>query len=344
MSDRKVRAEAQGAKSKDPKTSPIYDPSKVDPFPVTYQSLSDHFGKIKEAQPFALRKEAFLRIEKLMGDPLLCYVARTHGLPPGVPAYIEDVDLTGFADLIHTVEGKNAVIFLVSNGGSAEATERIVRLLRERFEKIKYIIPANAYSAATLACFSADEIIMDSCGTLGPVDPQLNGVPARAILRAFEGLEKRLKEEGPRALTAYMPLIQKYDLHTLEMCKSAEDLSKELAGDWLSQYMLKCSKDDARVTEIVNFFSDYDEHKSHGRSISREKCRELGLNVTNLEDQAGLSDLVRSLYNQYELWFDKTPFYKLFENASGINWGRQILVQQGEPPRPSDPGPPERSG
>ena len=28
-----------------------------------------------------------------------------------------------------------------------------------------------------------------------------------------------------RALTAYMPLISKYDLHLLEICKSAQELS-----------------------------------------------------------------------------------------------------------------------
>jgi hypothetical protein len=192
---------------------------------------------------------------------------------------------------------------------------------------------------------------MDSLATLGPIDPQINGIPARAILRAFETIEERLKKEGPRALTAYMPLISKYDLHILEICKSAQELSKELARNWLSTYMLKCSEDDPRVTEIVDFFSNYDIHKSHGRSIDRRKARELGLKVIYGEEIEGLADLVRSLYNQYELWFDKTSFYKVFENAWGINWGRQIQavtlqlpVSPGVPQPAPQPGPPERSG
>jgi len=194
---------------------------------------------------------------------------------------------------------------------------------------------------------------MDSLGTLGPIDPQINGVPARAILRAFETIEKRLKEEGPRALTAYMPLISKYDLHILEICKSAQELSEELARNWLSTYMLKCSEKDDRVKDIVSFFSDYDIQKSHGRSIDRGKASELGLKVINVEEIEDLADLVRSLYNQYELWFDKTSFYKVFENARGINWGRQsqavtvqlpVLVPPGMPLPATQPGPPERSG
>lgn len=243
-------------------------------------------------------------------------------------------------------------MLIVSNGGSAEAAERIVRLLRERFNTVRFILPANAFSAATLICFSGDEIIMDSRATLGPIDPQINGVPARAILRAFENVEKRLIEEGPRALTPYMPLLSKYDLHVLEICKSAEELSKELAQTWLGAYMLGGSKDETKIKEIVDFFSDYDIHKSHGRSIDRGKAKELGLKVTNVEEITDLSRLVRSLYNQYELWFDKSPFYKMFENGYGINWGRQakevaiqlpLMVPPGTPMPAPQPGPPERT-
>lgn len=331
------------------------DPSKLDKLPVTFQAISNYFGKLGEANPFILRKETFLRIERVTGRPLVCYVTKTHNLSQGIPAYIDDSDLTGFGDLTQSVQGEAIDILIVSNGGSAEATERIVRLLHERFKIVRFIVPANAYSAATLMCFSADEIIMDSLATLGPIDPQINGVPARAILRAFEAIEKRLKEEGPRALTAYMPLISKYDLHILEICKSAQELSKELARNWLSTYMLKCPDNDSHLAEIVNFFSDYDIHKSHGRSIDRGKARELlGPKVIiNVEEIEGLAELVRSLHNQYELFFDKAPFYKVFENAHGINWGRQaqmvtvqlpVSVPPGMPQPAPQPGPPERSG
>jgi len=331
---------------------PPRDLSKLKDIPASYQEINEYFEGLGEANPFALRKETYLRIERITGRPLVCYVTKTHNLPQGIPAYIDDSDLTGFDDLIQSVEGDSVDLLIVSNGGSAEAAERIVRLFRERFNTVRFILPANAFSAATLICFSGDEIIMDSRATLGPIDPQINGVPARAILRAFENVEKRLIKEGPRALTPYMPLLSKYDLHILEICKSAEDLSKELAQTWLSTYMLGDSKDDFQIKEIVDFFSDYDIHKSHGRSIDRGKARELGLKVINVEEISGLSSLVRSLYNQYELWFDKSPFYKMFENGYGINWGRQakevaiqlpLMVPPGTPMPVPQPGPPERT-
>ncbi|MBI4507843.1 MAG: hypothetical protein HY691_20115 [Chloroflexi bacterium] len=293
------------------------------------------------------------RVEQVTQRPLICYAAQTSNIHRAIPTYIDHNDLIGFEDLTRSTVGEDVDVFVISNGGSPEATERIVRLLRTKFRRLRFIVPANAYSAATLMCFAADEILMGSLGTLGPIDPQINGVPARAILRAFETIEERLKQEGPRALTAYMPLISKYDLHILELCKSAQELSKELARTWLSTYMLKCPAADPEIGAIVEFFSSFDIHKSHGRSIGRTKGKELGLKIVDLEEIRGLEDLVCSLRNQYELFFDKTSFYKVFENARGIYWGRQTrsvavpvpAQMPPEAPAPAPrPGPPERSG
>ena len=304
----------------------MVDPGTLRKLPTAYQEINDFFASFGEINPFRLRKETFKRIEQITGNPLVCYTSKVRNLPQDgkkPPTYIDEGDITGFSDLIHSVGGDTVDIFIVSNGGSAEVAERIVRLIRERFKYVRFIVPSNAYSAATLICFSGDTILMDSLGTLGPIDPQINGIPARAIKRAFEKLEEKLKKEGPKALTAYMPLINKYDLHTLEICTSAEELSEELAKNWLSEYMLKCDPDDQRIIKIVDHFKDYDFHKSHGRSIDRKISKSLGMSVENIEKTKGLLDLTRSLNNQYDIWFDKTTFFKMFENAHGINWGRE---------------------
>jgi len=116
---------------------------------------------------------------------------------------------------------------------------------------------------------------------------------------------------------------------------------------------LRCDKDDPRIKEIVTFFINYDFHKSHGRSLDRIRVREqLGTNVVNVEETGGLAALVRSLYNQFEFWFDRTPSYKVFENAYGINWGRNLqevtlqvpyMISPGMPKPAPQPGQPERS-
>lgn len=324
--------------------------------PVTYQDINDLYARHSMAPHFSLRKETFRRIEKATTRPLVCYVTKTHSVPPGIPVGIDASDLVGFSDLCRTIPEKAIDVFIVSNGGSAEATERIVQLLREHYESVRFIVPANAYSAATLMCFSGDVIIMDDVSTLGPIDPQIDGIPARAILRSFEGIEKRIKQEGIEVLAPYIPLLQKFNLSIIEICNSAERLSRELAEKWLTQYMFRdvraadSKKAAALVRTNVDFFVNYDVHKSHSRSIDRHKARDMGLEVAFAEEVGPeFRNLVRSLYNQYEYGFDKTGFFKMFENARGINWGRQTQLVSVHAPLvglpgtqggPVQPGPP----
>lgn len=312
-------------------------PAELDPFPVTYQEVHDYNTALLEQtgqiNPFHLRVETFRRIETVTGRKLIAYVTRTSNLQPGADPSIEDRDLTGFGDLALTSEGDAIDVFLVSNGGSPTATERIVNLLRPRYESVRFIIPANAFSAATMMCFSGNSVLMTDQATLGPIDPQIDRVPARTILRAFENLEERVEREGPASIAAFAPLISKYSLHLLEICKSAQELSEELATTWLHDFMLPEGEDET-IEAIVNFFGDFDTQKSHGRSIGRAKAKDLGLMVEETETIEGLDQLVRSLYNQYEYFFDRTPFYKLFENVRGISWGRQQVPQVQVQPSP----------
>ncbi|MBM3326450.1 MAG: hypothetical protein FJY65_05665 [Calditrichaeota bacterium] len=298
-----------------------YDPSKLDSVPATYQELYNYFGRFKNVNPYTLRLETITRIERLTNRPLICYLTKTHNLLPQQNAHIDDDDILGFSDLVYGIDKDDIDVFLVSNGGSVVAAERIVNLLRSKFSSVRFIFPGNAFSAATLIAFSGDLIIMDTTATLGPIDPQINGIPTRAILKGFERVQRELTEQGPSSLTAYMPLLEKYSLDLLEICRSAEELSKQLAENWLFKYHRKTALESKTISE---YFSDYDEHKSHGRTIDRNTALEQGLNIKFIEDIPGVSELVRSLYIQYQFWFDKSPFLKIYENSRGICWGRHI--------------------
>ena len=326
------------------------DVKALEKIPSTYQGITYFFTRYQTVQPFVLRQKTFAMIEAITNRPLICYVARTNNLVPGIPVSIDDSDITGFKDMVNPISEKVVDIFLVSNGGSAEATERIVALLRSRFEHIRFIVPANAFSAATLMTFAGDEIVMDDMSTLGPIDPQIGGIPARAILKAFEEIEEKIKKDGIQALAPYGPLIQKYDLHLIQICRVAELLSRELAEKWLSQFMFRGWEGEAKdkgdhVSKITDFFSDYDYHKSHSRGINRTVAKEKGFNIIFVETMdPDLQGLYMSLYNQYQFLFDKSGCFKQFENNRGINWGRQASVTpiqvpiQGPPqPRPISP-------
>lgn len=281
--------------------------------PVTYQDIFDLLSK-SQRNPYDLREKTIKEIEKIIEMPLLCYITRKSS--------IEEDDITGFNDLIYNIESDSIGIFLISNGGSASAVERIVNLIRSKFTKVNFYIPGNAYSAATMMCFAGDSVIMLSQGTLGPIDPQIEGTPAYAILKSFEDIQQKLKDEGPASISAYMPLIAKYNLPLLELCRNAQQLSEELAKKYLTKYMFAQEKDNQQlIDEIVAFFLDYGIHKTHGRSIDRDTAIAKGLKIEKAETINSLAPLLLSLHNQYVFFMERNGFIKLFENSRGIHWG-----------------------
>lgn len=293
--------------------------------PVTYQEISDFLVRNPNVDPFQLRKNTISEIEKIIGMPLICYATNLNS----PHSSIEEDDITGFSDLIHPIKGDSVGVFIISNGGSPSAVERIVKLIRSKFSKVNFYVSGNAYSAATMMCFSGDKIVMLDQGTLGPIDPQINGRPAYAILKSFEEIQEKLKKDGAAGIAAYMPLIAKYDLTLLEICRNAQELSKELAEQYLSQYMFSGdSNSSSKIADIVSYFLDYGIHKTHGRSIDRKTAAEKGLKIEKAEETEGLADLLLSLYNQYKFFLSRSNFIKLYENISGINWGTQEPVLQ----------------
>jgi ClpP class serine protease len=84
---------------------------------------------------------------------------------------IDLTDKEGFLEALRGVTGNNIDVILHSPGGSPEATESLVGLLRRRFKSIRFIIPNVAKSAATMMAMSGDEIILGIDAELGPTDP-----------------------------------------------------------------------------------------------------------------------------------------------------------------------------
>jgi len=296
----------------------------------------------KEGNPpvnlYELRQKCYTEIEKLRECPLLVYAVKFPLPPlpqpflPPISIDLEDVD--GFIDLVDSVaaDASKIDVLLHSPGGSPEATERIVGILRVRFKNVNFLIPHSAYSAATMLALSGDEIILQSNASLGPIDPQINGIPARALKRGFENAKRALKEEGPESLPAYVPLLEKYTLEQLEICEDYEVLSKELVTEWLSTYMFKGDNSkQGIIEEAVKFFSDYDTHRTHSRALTYEKLKHLNLNI-KLADP-NLRPLLREAHILLDGFFNVTPFIKIFENNTGLSWGKQFqtLIQQAPP-------------
>ncbi|MFH1781603.1 MAG: hypothetical protein ABH835_03250, partial [Patescibacteria group bacterium] len=277
----------------------------------------------KEINPLDLRKACYKDIEKYRGNPLLVYATKFLGqLPPSVPNFIDLEDIDGFTDMVNSVKKdvKEIDVLVHSPGGKPDATERIVTILRNRFEKVNFLIPHSAYSAATMLALSGNSILLHPSATLGPIDPQINGIPARSIKRGFEKIKEKIAKEGPESLPAYIPLIEKYTIELLELCEDSEKLSKELVYDWIKEYMFENKKGmSSKIKKAVNYFSDYDKHLLHSRPLSLKKLQKFGLNIELADDN--LQELLWEAYILLNGFFNITPFVKLFETTNGVSWG-----------------------
>ncbi len=154
-----------------------------------------------------VRREQLHRLAAHTRRNLILYVVDF--LEPGrikapAPALsINLADKLGFIEVTRKLKGAAVDVFVESPGGSAEATEAIVRLLRHKFTDIRFIIPNVAKSAATMMAMSANQLVLDDPSELGPIDPQFildrkGGTivsPAQAILDQFNWATDEIKAD-----------------------------------------------------------------------------------------------------------------------------------------------------
>ena len=145
-----------------------------------------------------LRIENLKRIETITGRPIVVYAADwTTPLKQSTDNFIRYVsldhnDALPFKELIDPLQGNKLDVLVHSPGGLAEAAERVVKLLRGRFADVRFIVPHSSLSAATMLCCSGNAISMNEVSALGPIDPQINGIPARAIKKGFERVRRAI--------------------------------------------------------------------------------------------------------------------------------------------------------
>ncbi len=185
---------------------------------------------------------------------------------------------------LEALESKRRKLFVLlsTEGGIVEVAERIVRVQREHYAEVKFIIPDRAMSAGTVLAMSGDAILMDYHSCLGPIDPQVprgNGlVPALSYLAQYNNLVEISRK---RDLTdAEFVLLQQLDLGELHRFTLARDLSISLLKEWLTKYKFKdwvetsTNKNEVtnnmreqRATEIAEQLSDQQLWLTHSRGI-----------------------------------------------------------------------------
>ena len=101
-----------------------------------------------------VRRSKYDLVKKITGRPLLIYAtAFLNPVKLQLASHFMTIDLSdkdGFYEIIRNIDSDEVDIFLHSPGGTAEATESIVEILRSKFKIIRFIITGAAKSAATI--------------------------------------------------------------------------------------------------------------------------------------------------------------------------------------------------
>jgi len=92
-------------------------------------------------------------------------------------------------------EERPMLLVLLSRGGLSGPAYLIGKLCQE-YSKGNFIVtvPRHAKSAATLICCAGKEIHMGSMSELGPVDPQINNMPALGLKNSIEHIAGLVKK------------------------------------------------------------------------------------------------------------------------------------------------------
>lgn len=272
------------------------------------------------------RQDYATRLSEHTGRNVLVYFDGWLQYPgvTGVHFGIHDADKTGFMTCAHGMDrSKGLDLILHTPGGDVAATESIIDYLHSLYEgNIRAIVPQIAMSGGTLMALSCSEIVMGRQSSIGPVDPQIMGMPAQGILEEFNLAAEQIRADQSR-IHLWQPIMSKYWPTLITSCQHAIDWSDELMGRYLSNCMFKDEDEaerDKKIQRISRLLGKQSESKSHNRHISPDQARDLGIKVTSLEEDNRLQDLVLTLHHALTITCQTTGSVKIIENQNGVSY------------------------
>lgn len=309
---------------------------------ATYEEIAN---KSQQSGPDDVRREILKRLSAITGRPAILYAVemfnqgKINASPLGNQSIIISLsDKSGFHEAMRGIDGDEIDIILHSPGGSPEATESIVKMLRSKYKKVRFIVPSVAKSAATMMCMAGDEIILGQSAELGPTDPQMviNGrqSPAHGILGQFETAKTELAKNN-KALPAWIPILEQYGPSLLSQCETAIVLSNKLVSEWLKKYMFKGDVRAGNKASTLSKFLTNKKHLSHGRAINVDALKQKQAKIkvaSEISDE--LAEAIEDLRISIEVTFANTGVVKMFENQNGkglFQIVQQVIIQPNAP-------------
>ncbi|MFN3973427.1 MAG: SDH family Clp fold serine proteinase [Gemmobacter sp.] len=138
----------------------------------------------------AMRVRKIAQIEKARASRVILLVHRQETMSLlGFPL-VRYIDVNDSEEVLRAIQLTDDEvpldIVLHTPGGLVLAATQIARAIQEHKGKVTVFVPHYAMSGGTLIALAADEIVMCRHSVLGPIDPQLNGMPAASVIRVAE--------------------------------------------------------------------------------------------------------------------------------------------------------------
>ena len=239
---------------------------------------------------------------------------------------INDNDKNSFMAVIHGLDRRKGLdLILHTPGGEVAATESLIDYLTKMFNfNIEVFVPQIAMSAGTVIACASKIIHMGKQSNLGPIDPQIGGLPAGAILDEFEQAAREIKEQ-PEKIPLWQVIVSKYHPSLILSCENAIEWSKEIAKKSLEKGMFSNDKN-VNISQIVDKLSDHKQMKTHFRHIGLKEAKNIGLTITPLEEDNELQDIVLTIHHAYMHTLNSTPAIKIVENHISIGQIQSLPV------------------
>lgn len=291
--------------------------------PAWGKVLSEIGSRQQEGQQAVdlVRRKYLKRLHQHTGRNVIAYYSGWLYRSPTTPnVSVGDEDMNAFMAAVHQLNrSKGLDLILHTPGGDIAATEALVKYLWVMFDKdIRVIVPQLAMSAGTMIACAARSIVMGKQSSLGPIDPQVGGVPAQGVLDEFQMAIETI-QQNPASAPLWQQVVSRYHPSFLLECAQAIKWSREMVSGWLRDNMFSSEQDPTAVADaVVQYLADHSITATHSRHLPLSKCEEIGLKVEKLEDDAKLQDLVLTVHHAYMHTFSMSPAVKITENHLGV--------------------------
>lgn len=280
----------------------------------------------------AERKSHLRKISAIRGGRSVIVYASNFRVPDAVNSIWQE-DLLPFSDQLSNLDGPSLDVIIETPGGIGEVAEDMVRMIRNKFTDVAFIIPGSAKSAGTIMVMSGDDIMMEPDSSLGPIDAQMSwqgrSFSAEAFIEGLRAIKAEVDDKGTLN-KAYIPILQNISPGEIQHATNAMEFAKNLATQWLQNYKFrtwerhKSTGDPVteetkrrRANEIATELSNHSRWKTHGKSIKMPDLREMGLRITDYSENVALYEAIRRYYVLLNRFFEMSPqTYKIMETPT----------------------------